>query len=1029
MSTLDDIKMHVGPRAHRSGGKEYNFIKGMALPSIDHTKGDLYATASAGTPDVTTQPTFFYSPELTPDVWLLPKGRIEELRWCQIHFNLNPYVHSIINMHARYPFSNFRLKYKDAKIEQQFNSLLFKNKSFDWYDFILQMSLSYWKYGESVVFGDWSEAEGTWNYLTLLPPTEIDYREDTFSGEISIEMIPTTVIKNKVRDALLQGRVDIHPALIDAVQNNKKIPLDTKGREGNIFTGELYSPPKAFVWARVQEPGEVRGSSIIKCLFKDLIFADKIRLAQMACAAGDTKIKLLNGQVRTIEDLYNSKEHDFWVYSCTEKGEIVYKKANKVVCNGKKQLYKITLDNGESLRFTADHPFMMRNGTWKEVKDLKPGDSLMPLYIRERRIGVGGMYDQVYSPLEDKWAFVHRLVQLEGKFKGCVIHHKNFDRKDNTPENLVPMTHDEHHHMHRDLTIRRQPELQKAVQAYRQTTQYKEDLLKTRPKLIASSKKRHATTYKTGVRYKLLTSIPDCGYYVVDCDTTKDIRKRFLRVAKTCDLDVSVRTFDGKLLIYKNSVVNNADFKKKVQELVYELQYNNTVKNTMTPEFKDFLSKYTALKNKDVDYLIIDTANNQRLNTVRISIAERLKKDNIKDISVSGLRGYGCVLVYHNYAQEVIDMMRSNSRKYANELKKQACNTEIGAAILEEKVWNHKVVSVTKDVVENVYDIQSVDETHTYGVVTNDGSGVFVHNCADRHMMPIELWTVGQLGATAEASMLPGPEMLEDMRAMITQATQQPPFVIVAGPYLKYEALGVSGKLLSIYDDLGYVENQILVGLGVNKNVVLAEGPSLGSSKTVALHRLIREYTTVRKLMENFFKINIILPIAKAHNIVDEKGEYIVPDIAWDLSLTPETDKENFDIAYKMWKDGLLSTETLYSKCPFVLDYKLEQQRLISERGSVFDKGDKRLGKKSMKKSSPEGGAGGLGDLGLGGPGDMGELGGGDLGGEAGNDAAAGGLGDLGDLGAAGTPEAGADLANFALGDTGGAEAPGTPQQ
>lgn len=50
-------------------------------------------------------------------------------------------------------------------------------------------------------------------------------------------------------------------------------------------------------------------------------------------------------------------------------------------------------------------------------------------------------------------------------------------------------------------------------------------------------------------------------------------------------------------------------------------------------------------------------------------------------------------------------------------------------------------------------------------------------------------------------------------------------------------------------------------------------------------------------------------------------------------------------MCYKMWKDGLISTMSLYEKCPEKFDYILEMKRLEDERGSIFDKGDRRLGR------------------------------------------------------------------------------------
>jgi hypothetical protein len=46
---------------------------------------------------------------------------------------------------------------------------------------------------------------------------------------------------------------------------------------------------------------------------------------------------------------------------------------------------KLTLDSGEVIRATAEHRFMRRDGSWVELRDLKHGDSLMPLHRDSNR--------------------------------------------------------------------------------------------------------------------------------------------------------------------------------------------------------------------------------------------------------------------------------------------------------------------------------------------------------------------------------------------------------------------------------------------------------------------------------------------------------------------------------------------------------------------------------------------------------------------------------------------------------------------
>ena len=101
-----------------------------------------------------------------------------------------------------------------------------------------------------------------------------------------------------------------------------------------------------------------------------------------SCLSKDTVIKLLNGEYKTIEELYNSKEDSFWIYAIDAKtGQIVPAKAKNVhPVKRVDSLVKITLDNGEAFECTDDHLIMLRDGTYIEAGKLSIGDSLMAMY-------------------------------------------------------------------------------------------------------------------------------------------------------------------------------------------------------------------------------------------------------------------------------------------------------------------------------------------------------------------------------------------------------------------------------------------------------------------------------------------------------------------------------------------------------------------------------------------------------------------------------------------------------------------------
>lgn len=168
--------------------------------------------------------------------------------------------------------------------------------------------------------------------------------------------------------------------------------------------------------------------------------------ANGACLDGDTRIPLLDGTEPTVRELAERNE-PYWVYSYNhETKRIVPGKASKTWRSGVKRCVKVTLDNDESVVCTYDHPFLMRDGTYVWAEKLEPGDSLMPLY---RRIGEKGLpgYRRLYQPSTYQYEVEHK--SFTGRVaKGSVVHHVNFNKLDNRPENLRVMTREAHQHLH-----------------------------------------------------------------------------------------------------------------------------------------------------------------------------------------------------------------------------------------------------------------------------------------------------------------------------------------------------------------------------------------------------------------------------------------------------------------------------------------------------------------------------------------------------------------------------------------------------
>lgn len=235
---------------------------------------------------------------------------------------------------------------------------------------------------------------------------------------------------------------------------------------------------------------------------------------------------------------------------------------------------------------------------------------------------------------------------------------------------------------------------------------------------------------------------------------------------------------------------------------------------------------------------------------------------------------------------------------------------------------------------------------------------------AQRYIFPVELWTIGDLATNR----IPDEQTLQRFRDLINQAIQNPPFSMVFPPIVKYEALSTLGKQFPINNEYDYIHDQIMVGMGVNKNLILGEGPSFSNMKALSLHRLMMVYKAIRDEFESWIINKFFAPIARKNNfykVVGKKKELILPKLTWYKSLDIEQEEAERENYHKMHNDGYLSTKTLYSKYPS-LDYKTEQKQLEEERGTIWDKGDSRIPGKVSKALSkpPVGGGGGGGSVG-----------------------------------------------------------------
>ncbi len=156
-------------------------------------------------------------------------------------------------------------------------------------------------------------------------------------------------------------------------------------------------PPNSFALARTVEYFRIPRDVLALCTGKS---------TYARCFSADTRVALVDGSAPTLEDMARRHESGelFWGYSMGAGGRVIVSLLDVPRCIGRDSLIEITLDNGEPIHATPDHMFLRRDGRTASANELRPGDSLMPLY-RELRRG----YECVYQPISGHLLATHRL--------------------------------------------------------------------------------------------------------------------------------------------------------------------------------------------------------------------------------------------------------------------------------------------------------------------------------------------------------------------------------------------------------------------------------------------------------------------------------------------------------------------------------------------------------------------------------------------------------------------------------------------
>lgn len=246
---------------------------------------------------------------------------------------------------------------------------------------------------------------------------------------------------------------------LDGFQSaDMKQMLLTQGYDASIVS--LDRTPQGYLALRsAMNDGRI-GLIQIDLLEKELIELQrdvqtgKIDHPDSGCFVGETKISLVDGRSLSINELLIEQRYKTnYVYTVNVSTGKIEAKPIKKVFQTKliTNLVEITLDNNEKILCTPEHRFMLRDGSYLEAEKLKNGTSLMPLYTKIGKENNYKDYRYVYNPFTDDWELEHKEFCSNYK-NGFISHHRNFNKLDNRPCNLLCVSRSDHMKIHNKQT-------------------------------------------------------------------------------------------------------------------------------------------------------------------------------------------------------------------------------------------------------------------------------------------------------------------------------------------------------------------------------------------------------------------------------------------------------------------------------------------------------------------------------------------------------------------------------------------------
>ena len=310
------------------------------------------------------------------------------------------------------------------------------------------------------------------------------------------------------------------------------------------------------------------------------------------CFTADTKVKLTDGRDLTFMELVNEYKQGKrnFTFTLDDKGLInIAEIKNPRPTKKNAEIMKIILDNGEEIKCTLNHKFMLKGGSYKEARDLMIGDSLMPTYFRlstkKDDPNVSG-YRMIFQPELHTWDFVHILsdewnVQngVYPKSAGRIRHHIDFNKLNNNPHNIQRIGWKEHWKTHYNLTStkhKHSPEYRLALANGRKKFWEDELNRKANSERLTKRNLKNWKNKKYREQMRITLSEVNKRYFKEHPEAIERIRKRAsATLRRLWKIPEYRELFHDKIIASNKRRITNLTGKKKFLNICSYLKKNN----------------------------------------------------------------------------------------------------------------------------------------------------------------------------------------------------------------------------------------------------------------------------------------------------------------------------------------------------------------------------------------------------------------------------------------------------------------------